>query len=354
MSTLTTSPPGFTKGKEFWVDVEVPYTKIEQKWDWKYKHRLHQHINNGRLQKRVLSIYFKSMGRTDFAHEREEALNQIEEYDKEWAVNLCCQFEFSTGVSEDTVVEFAKKAKSDIVAIGLEEEYEKNIGSGDSNPNKDGLVALCQLANPDILRQMLVFSRVASRYPKTVYKRESGGTPTFKQWNQLIKTLSENSVEDYGIWYQFEHDGGRYLAIEQEDRDGVERQVGTNIEEEPANLILLHFDGQYLDVYTDTRKSANLSQTGINKDISGKDYEEDRNPVTSDEVADFTANITDKDKERQEDDLDLDYILTDIHVSRTTLPNNPEVKLSSEGGVGKAVAELSNLNYDLLSDPKKI
>lgn len=354
MSTLTTSPPGFEKGKEYWVDVEVPYTKIDQKWARKYKPRLHQHMNNGRLQKRVLSIYFKSMGKTDFAHDREEALDQLEEHSKDWAINLCCQFEFSTGVSEETVVEFAEIAESDIVAIGLEEEYNKNMGQGDSNANKDGLVALSQLANPDILRQMLVYSTVASRYPKTVYKRDSGGTPSFKNWDRLIKTLSENSVDDYDIWYQFEHDGSRYIAIEQEDRDGVERQVGTNIEEEPANLILLHFDGQYLDVYTDTRSSANLAQTGVNKDVSGKDYEEDRNTVTPDEVGEFATNITDNDKERQEDDLDLDYVLTDLHISRTTLPNNPEVKLSSESGVGKAVAELDSLDYDLLSDPKNI
>jgi len=354
MSTLTTTPPGFSKGKEYWVDLEVPYTKIDQKWDRKYKPRLHQHMANGRLQKGVLSIYFKSMGKTDFAHDREEALNQLVEHDKKWAINLCCQFEFSTGVSEDTVVGFAEKAKSDIVAIGLEEEYKKNRGGSDSSPNKDGLVALCQLANPDLLRQILVYSRVSSRYPKTVFKRDSGGIPSLKNWGQLIETLSKNSVEDFEIWYQFEHEGSRYIAIEQEDRDGVERQVGANIEEEPANLILLHFDGQYLDVYTDTRSSANLAQTGVNKDVSGKDYDEDRNTVTPDDVGDFATNITDRDKKRQEDDHDLDYVLTDILVSRTTLPNNPEVKLSSESGVGKAVDELNSLDYDLLSDPKNI
>lgn len=351
MSTLTSSPPGLDKARKYWVDVEVPYTKIVEKWDWKYKPRLHQHMENGRLQKRVLSIYFKSMGKTDFAHNREDALDELIEHDREWAVNLCCQFEFSTGISEETIVEFAKTARSDIVAIGLEEEYEKNMGQDDSSPNKDGLVALCQLANPDLLRQMLVYSRVSSRYPKTVFKRDSGSVPASDNWGQLIKTLSENSVEDYDVWYQFEHEGGRYIAIEQEDRDGVERQVGTNIEEEPANLILLHFDGQYLDVYTDTRKSANLSQTGVNKDVSGDNYEEDRNTVSSDEIGDFASDITEKDRERQEADLDLDYVLTDLHVSRTPLPNNPELTLSSESGVGKAVNEL---DYDLLSDPKNI
>lgn len=354
MPTLTTQPPGLNKGKEYWVDIEVPYSKIVEKWGRKYKPRLNQHIKNGRLQKRVLSIYFKSMGITKFPHDRDDAVEKLENKREEWAINLCCQFEFSSGISTDTILEFAKKGKEEIINVGLEEEYNKNIGGEGSKPNKDGLTALCQLAQPDLLEEMLIYSRVTSRYPKSVYKRDSGGVPSANDWEDLIETLSQNNVENYDIWHQFEHKGGRYIAIEQEDRDGVERQVGGNIEQEPANLIILHFEGQYLDVYTDSRSSANLTQTGVNKNVSGENYDEDRNTVTPDDVGDFAQNISNKDKERQEDDKDIDYILTDLHVSRTPLQNNPELKLSSASGVGKAVAELKDLGYDLLSDPKQI
>lgn len=92
----------------------------------------------------------------------------------------------------------------------------------------------------------------------------------------------------------------------------------------------------------------------MNKDVSGGNYDEDRNTVTPDDVGDFAQNISNKDKERQEEDKDIDYVLTDLHVSRTSLLNNPELKLSSASGVGKAVAELEDLGYDLLSDPKQI
>lgn len=337
------------------MDIEIPYSKIVDKWERKYKPRLGQHIENGRLQKRVLSIYYKCLGETDFPHDRAEAVQELEEINKRWAVNLCCQFEFSTGVSRDVIVEFAKKAENDIIDIGLEAELNENIGNGDSNPNKDGLTALCQLANPDILREILIYSRVTNRYPKSVYKRDSGGVPSDNDWDELIRNLSQNNVENYGIWYQFEHDGGRFVAIEQEDRDGVERQVGGNIEQEPANLIILHFDGNYLDVYTDTRGTANHTQTGVNMDLSGDSYEEDRNPIDPNEMGEFASNISQKDKERQEDNnVKLDYVLTDLHVSRTNFENNPEIKISAEGGVGKAVDELADIGHDILSDPRNI
>lgn len=97
MSTLTATHSGLNKGKEYWVDVEVPYSKIVEKWDRKFKPRLKRHIKNGRLQKRVLAIYFKAIGVTDFPHDRSEAIDELKDRRKEWAINLCCQFEFSTG-----------------------------------------------------------------------------------------------------------------------------------------------------------------------------------------------------------------------------------------------------------------
>lgn len=356
MSTLAKSPPGLDKSEDYWKDVEVPYGKISNKWDRKYRSRMRAHMKNGRLQKRVLAIYFKLMGRgDDFPHEREEALDELEEYNQDWVFNLCSQFVFSNGISREIIVDFSEKARQDIIDIGLEEELEKNLGGDDSKANKDGLITLYQLANPDLLREILIYSLASKRWPTTAYKRDTGGTPGLSQWDNVETELNKNSVENYGVWYQFEFEGSEYVAIEQEDRDGVERQVGENIEQEPANLIILKFNKSYLDVYTDNRSIAGSVQSGVNKEISGDSYEEERNPTTPDEIQEFGKELVEKDKERDEDKTkDYDYVLTDLEVSETSLPNSPKMKLKSGVGLGKAIKELEEVGYDLLSDPQSI
>jgi len=229
------------------------------------------------------------------------------------------------------------------------------MGGEDGNPNKDGLVALCQLANPDSLKNILIYSTHSSRYPTNIYKRDKQSLPSERDWQNLIERLSNNQVENYAVWHQFRVGNELFVAIEQEDRDGVERQVGDNIEEEPANLVILHFNGNYLDVDTDKRGTANNVQIGVNSDIAGEDYQEDRNEVDSDTVGEFAEEVAEKDRERdQTDDDDYEYVLTDLWVNRTGLPNNPQVKLSSEAGVGRAIEELESKGYDVLSDTKNI
>lgn len=356
MSTLTRTPPGLKKSGDFWVDVEVPYNKIMEKWSGKYRPRMRRYMENSRLQRRVLAIYFKTLGRRNVPQDRNEALEFLWEKDKDRVYNLCSQLEFSTGISSSIITKFAQKYKSDIIDYGFEEDYYANMGGEDGNPNKDGLVALCQLSNPSSLKDILVYDRHSSRYPTNIYKRNKKSLPDETDWHSLIKRLSDNQVEDYAVWHQFEIGNERFVAIEQEDRDGVERQVGDNIEEEPANLVILHFNGNYLDVYTDKRGTANNIQIGVNSDVSGEDYGEDRNEVDSDTVGEFAKEVTKKDKERDqtEDDEDYEYVLTDLWVNRTGLPNNPQVKLSSEAGVGRAIEELESKGYDLLSDNRNI
>lgn len=356
MSTLTHSPPGLSESSDYWIDVEVPYNKISEKWGRKYRGKLQGHMETGRLQKRVFSIYFKAMGRgDDFPHDRSEALEELESHDIDWAYNLCSQFEFSNGIGAQIITQFADKAESDIIDYGFEKELKLNLGEDDSNPNKDGLVALYQLCNPDLLKEILIYARASGRYPTRAYKRTKDEIPEEDEWPSVIENLSQNSVEDYGLWYQFEFNDARFVAIEQEDRDGVERQVGNNIEQEPANLIILKFHGQYMDVYSENNSTAGLVQSGVNRELSNDEYEEDKNPITPDQIKEFSQAIADKDKERDEDDeTEYEYILTNISVEESPLPNNPEIKLSTKRGIGKSISEFQQLGYDLLEDPNNI
>ena len=356
MSTLVKSPPGIEKSADFWVDVEVPYNKIVDKWSEKYRQRMVGHMENNRLQRRVFSIYFTMLGRREIPQDRIEALDFLYEKRESWVYNLCSQFEFSNGLSESLIIKFAEEIESDLVDYGLQEEYRSNLGDDETPTNKDGLVALCQLVRPNSLKDMLIYHRYSNRSPTNLYKRESGQVPNKSNWNGIIKRLSENKVEDYDIWHQFELGDELFVAIEQEDRDGVERQVGNNIEEEPANLVILHFDGEYLDIYADNRSTANASLIGVNEDVDGDDYEEDRNEVGSKQVGKFTKEVVNRDKERdqQSTEEDHEYVMTDLWVSRTKLPNKPGMKLHSEGGVGRAVEKLKEEGYDLLADNQKI
>lgn len=342
------------KSDEYWVDVEVPYNKIVEKWDRKYAGRMNQHMTNGRLQGKILSIYFNILGNDEFSHDRSAALESLETLNMELVYNLCCQFEFSTRISGDVIEKYAKENKSAIVDLGFEEEFDKNIGEGDNSMNKDGLVALCQLANPDSLRNILIHARASGQYPSGTYKRSSSDPPTESEWNEVIEQLSGERGEDYAIWHQFTKDNERYVAVEEEDRDGVERQVGGNIEKEPANLVILHFNDGYLDIYSDTREVANRAQTGVNSDISGEEYEKDKNQVSPDDVGDLVENVTSKDKERDQGNIDIDYIMTGLRVNRTGLPNNPDLKLTSPDGVGTAVEELESEDYQITSDSESI
>jgi len=89
MSTLTKTPPGLKKSADFWVDVEVPYNKIVEKWSSKYLPRMGNHMENNRLQRRVLAIYFKTLGRREVPQDRKEALEFLWEKDKDRVYNLC-------------------------------------------------------------------------------------------------------------------------------------------------------------------------------------------------------------------------------------------------------------------------
>ena len=355
MSTLVQTPPGIQKSAEFWVDVEVPYNKVVEKWSDKYRGRMVNRMETNRLQRKVFSIYFTMLGRRDVPQDRVEALDTLYEKREEWVYNLCSQFEFSSGLSDALVKKFAKECEQKIIDYGFEKEYRANIGEEDTSFNKDGLVALCQLSKPSSLKNMLIYHRYSNRSPANLYKREQGDVPDEGEWVELINQLSENKVEDYAVWHQFKIDGERFIAIEQEDRDGVERQVGSNIEEEPANLVILHFDGKYLEIYTDKVSTANSALVGINVDVTGDSYGEDRDEVDSEDVGEFTKDIVDQDKQRDKFEEDkYEYVMTDLWVSRTELPNNPAMKLNSEAGVGRAVKELESKGYNLLSDNKKI
>lgn len=355
MSAVTEQPPGLEEPADFWVDVEVPYNKIVKKWDRVYSGKMENHMNNARLQRKVLSIYFSLLGNDDFPNSRAEALAQLESLNMDLVYNLCCQFEFSDGIRKEIIKSHAIENKQEIINLGLGEEYRKNIGEGDDRLNKDGLVALCQLANPDSLRNILVRHKAGSQWPTGIYKRSAGGLPDNSSWEKLIENLSSNRVENYRLWYQFTRSGVKYVAIEEEDRDRVVRQVGPNLEEEVANLVIIRFSENYMDIYSDTHGIASSAQNGVNADISGEEYKKDKNPVSPNDVKEFAETVAENDRSRdQGEDEDIDYIMTAIRVDRTGLSNNPVLKLSSDEGVGTAVKELEEQQFQILSDPKSI
>lgn len=352
MSSSSLKLPGINKRSNYWRDVEVPYTKIKNKWSNKYRPRLSNHKENSRLQKKVLGIYFEYLGRSDYPNDREKAVDQLDKAEHEYALNLCCQFEYANGKSESIVRDHAKGISSKISGTPYEEFYDKNIGKNNHGVNKDGLVALVQLFEPEKLKHILIQDHVQGRVPTNIYKRNGGGRPSHKNWSKVISLLTKGSAGDYAIWEQFEFDGNRYVAIEEEDRDGVERQVGDNIEEEPANVIIIEFEGDYMRVYCNRKSTTNKVKSGVNKDSTGSNYDEDRNDRNPSEVFDLASTAVKHDS--GSGNPSHDYILTKIKAEVPDLNNNPEVQLSSDFGVGGAIKQLDEAGIDILSSPRGI
>ena len=87
MSKVTRDLPELEIDEELWIDLEVPYGKIREKWDQRYERELRRLVEKNIIGEKILGIYL-SLFEIHDAEDREDTLEKILDEDERLGYNL--------------------------------------------------------------------------------------------------------------------------------------------------------------------------------------------------------------------------------------------------------------------------
>lgn len=339
-----------------WVELEIPYGKIKEKWDIRYKANLRQHVEKNRIREHVLRIYTELNDIYD-ADSREAALDKLLAENEELGYNLLCLKKFSDHKKPEYFKQYRDFLDSNTVGTSLQAPYLDAWEKDD----KIGLAALLQIIDEDAdrLKTIYCLDYCDRKKPKSVLvNSENSDLDLTAEADCIVEQMRSNEARSYEYWHSFEYDGRQHLMIKREIDDDVELQANGNIQKEPGEFIVLRYSGADLEILSKTNTIAGRAQAGVNQAVDGVQFEEVAAQATYDEVESTIKGLLDEgplseiegqgdESQPAEDDLDR-LTITGIKLSSTPLPNHPSLRMKTDEGIRETIQAFQEMNYDLL------
>lgn len=348
--------PTLSVSGEYWLDLEVPFQKYKSKWETEYGNRLRRYTHDDRISSRALDVYHQIMDET-LPKSKMIALENIIDEDKEWGLNLLCQYQFAYQKSPSIVKAVANESTAYYTFddTNLHGTYLRSIQRED----KIAIIALLQLDNPDLLKNILSLQFCYGRKPRlNAANNVVDGADLVGAVDQIVNRMSQNDFREYENWHHFEHEDSLYILIKRQIMDSVERQAGQNIEEEPAEFVVLEFNDGNLKIFSSNKTIANQAKTSINS-VLEVEFESIEPTVSAEEFDSTVDEIYSFDREQlDEDQKEIEGIeefeVTGIQLSRSPFPGSPSVRMKSEKGILDTIDALQERGFDILENSRNI
>lgn len=362
MSEVAAREPSLNVEPDLWVDLEVPYHKIDEKWDERYEAKLRTLVGEGRIQPRTLHLYLRLEDNWEDPDDAEAALEEILSIKGgKLARNLLCQYKFGYGVGNHIIKDCARKIDAECAETDFQDLYYDAYDAGD----KTTLIALIQLIDSQVLKDVLVLEYCYGKSPRLVsISSDFEGLTGDDTIENIVEKMSEGDFRTYRYWHSFTHDSKRYVIIKRQIDDDVERQAEENLEEEPAEFVVLKFIGENLEIYSSTNTIAGKTRTGVNEAVDTAEFEEPdaaNSRQSFEQVVDDVEGLDDLDlSELDIDDVDLQeatIAFAGLKLESSPLPDAPSITIKNSEGVSSAISALRESGYDLtesLDDIQKI
>jgi len=131
--------------------------------------------------------------------------------------------------------------------------------------------------------------------------------------------------------------------IKRQIDDSVERQPEKNQEEEPAEFIVLKFEDQELQIFSEKNTVAEQARTSINRTADDIEFDHPRVTVNREEAAETVSGLM-----TGETDLaDSPVTVTGFKLGSSPFPNHPSVQMKSDAGIIETVEGLQEAGYDV-------
>ena len=345
--------PDLEIDEELWVELEVPYGKIKEKWDQRYKTELESDVKQGRIDDTIIKIYATLLD-LDHLESIEVLFDKILSHDERWGYNLMCLKEFIDYKS----LEFFKYYR-DFLYRGCEgTPIQSYYHDAWDSEDKVALAGLLQLLDPDgqRLKSIHALDYCDRKKPKTV-SRDSE-LPDFNlktEAEEVVAEIQSGESRRYEKWHAFEYEGREYVLIKREIGDDVERQATGNIQEEPATFVALRYTDGELEIISDKMDVANRARRGVNNSVDDVEFESVDPRATTRDVERTVEGLFDDDLESQiedsETEIDSDRLtVTGIKLSNSPLPGHPSITMKTSDGIVRTIRALREVNYDLLEN----
>lgn len=348
--------PELDVSREYWLDLEIPYNKIRAKWDTEYEARLRRFVVDDRISSYTFQVYFELKDRQP-PTDKHIAFNQILDYDPAWGHNLLCQYEFSHQKSPNIVKEVT--FQNGVNTHCQDTEYYKPYLSAYEREDKITLIALMQIFQPELLKNVLSLQHCYGKKP-----RLNTSDPSASEFNLIdaaeavVEKLSKTDFRQYENWHIFEHNDSTYLMIKRQRADSVERQAGQNLEEEPADFVVMQFEDDTLKIFADTKTIAHQTRTALNESMD-VDFDTIDTRIPPDQIEPtigevFSFDHDDLEEAHQDVDNVEKFKVTGIKLSSSPFPGHPSLTMKSEAGILDTVEALDERGFDILKNSDDI
>ncbi|WP_226041306.1 hypothetical protein [Natrinema sp. DC36] len=362
MSKVKPDTPNLDISRSFWLDLETPYGLIDDEWD-RYRSQLNQYvIEDYRISKELLKVHWcLERELSQIPYEREPLLSHILDDNEEYGKNILCAYRFANGKNKKRVVACFEEIEGEVAGADFITLYEDIMESG----SRDAMVSMIQLFKPEVLRNILGLQYCYGRKPQLIRHSESKLEKLDALNIDKVAESLEHITDSYRPWHSFTHDEKLYFLIKRRLGDEVERQVDENLEEEPAEFVVLIFDGTELQIFSEKKKIASNALSGINEAIEQTfQEEEDDDGIDEDEIEDH--QFDDMGQELTYEELksaiglakdiedNTDLVLKGVNVENADLPNSPEIQLKANEGVQETLDWFEERNVELLNHPDDV
>ncbi|MFC7190691.1 hypothetical protein ACFQL7_13160 [Halocatena marina] len=348
--------------RSFWVELETPYGIIDENWD-RYKQKLERYVTEDyRVSKDLLKAHWcLERDLNNIPYERGPALSHILDDDMEYGKNILCIYRFVSGKNIERIESCFDRIEDKVRGDDFERLYQQISESG----NKDAMVAMIQFFDPNVLRDILGLQYCYGRKPQLIrYSESAFDNLDSLKIDKVADALGVGS-ESYRPWHNFTHEEKFYVLIKRRLGDEVERQVDQNLEEEPAEFVVLLFSDMELMIFSEKKRIASKSLRIINEMIEQTfkenidDEEIDEDMIEKHQFEDEGDGLSFTELKSAiglardlEDNTDL--VLKGIDVSDSNLPNSPEILLKTNRGITKTLDWFEERDVNLLNHPDDV
>jgi len=354
-STTEAEPslPSLNIEEDLWVELEVPYGKIKQKWEDRYEAELREHVEKRRINQDVLEIYTTLAG-IFHTEEREEALDEILAHDERWGYNLLCLKLFADYKNAEYFKQYKSFLYKESEGTDLQSVYHQCY----SSTNKIGLAGFLQLFDDggNRLKTIHGLNYCDQKKPQLVSTdSELTDFDPKSDAEDIVEKMQSDHQRAYELWHSFEYDDRDYVMIKREVDDDVERQAQGNIQKEPGEFIVLRYAEDQLEIISSTKKIAGRTRTGINQTIDDVNFEDvdagaGRQDLEKTVEGLLTGDSVGPTDDETSTDIDLGrFTVTGLKLSSSPLPGHPKIDMKSDEGIRRAIRALQDVEFDLLA-----
>lgn len=351
MAEAEASLPDLEIDGELWVELEVPYGKIKEKWGQRYEAELKSHIEKGRIGESILRIY-ASLLDLDHLQSPEVLFEEITTHDQRWGYNLLCLKKFSDYKNLDFFKSYRKFLYRHCEETTLHEHYHTAWMSDD----KVALTGLLQLFDPEgeRLKSIHALDYCDRKKPRTVsVGSDLEDFDLQAEAEEIVAEIQSDESRKYQKWHSFKYEGREYVLIKREIGDDVERQATGNIEEEPATFVALIYSQDELEIISEKMAVANKARRAVNRSFDGVEFESFDPRATTDDVERTVEGLLDEDLNARVDETETDVdadrlVVTGVKLSSSPFPGHPSVTMKTDEGIVRTIRALKEMDYDLL------